>query len=448
MQSAQQNIYNVSKLNNEIKRLLEGNFGRVWVNAEISNFVAASSGHWYFTLKDARSQIKCAMFKGRNRAVRFLPKNGQQIMVKANLSVYEPRGDYQLLVDVMDMAGDGLLQQQFEQLKCDLAAQGLFSSAAKQPLPDSVKRIGVITSPTGAAIHDILAVLKRRNPLVDVIIYPAQVQGQFAANQLINAINIANQRNEVDLLILTRGGGSLEDLWCFNDETLAHHIFHSRLPIISAVGHEIDVTISDFVADYRAPTPSAAAEIAVNSNEELSNRLVFLKQQLKHSVNHDLHQKNALLAQLSGRLMAQDPKYKLQQQTQYLDELSARFSQAMSYRLANNQRRLSALAQRLISHSPIASLKTQNEKFTQLNTRLNNAINQLLEKKHVAQLSLMRELNTVSPLATLERGYSITFDHKNKVIKDVNAVSEGQQITSHFHHGKVTSIITAIDSAS
>ncbi|MGB1297825.1 MAG: exodeoxyribonuclease VII large subunit, partial [Psychrobium sp.] len=360
------NIYNISRLNSEIKRLLEGNFGRVWVNAEISNFVAASSGHWYFTLKDARSQIKCAMFKGRNRAVRFRPQNGQQVMVKANISVYEPRGDYQLLVDVMDQAGDGLLQQQFEQLKCDLAAQGLFSSEHKKPLPESVQRIGIITSPTGAAVHDVLTVLKRRNSLLEVVIYPAQVQGQQAASELCQAISQANIRNEVDLLLLTRGGGSMEDLWCFNDPQLAYTIFNSQLPIISAVGHEVDVTISDFVSDFRAPTPSAAAEIASVSNEQQRQKNTMLSQRLAHAMSAKLHQHFQELTDLSTRLKAQDPKFKLAQQAQYVDELNHQMTFAMKQRLHTSEQRLSNLFQRLLRQSPIYKIKEQTNINQQL----------------------------------------------------------------------------------
>jgi len=447
-QSQQNNIYNISKLNSEIKRLLEGNFGRVWVNAEISNFVAPSSGHWYFTLKDARSQIKCAMFKGKNRSVSFLPKNGQQIMVRANISVYEPRGDYQLLVDMMDVAGDGLLQQQFEQLKCQLASEGLFASEHKQALPQHVKRIGVITSPTGAAIQDVLSVLKRRNPLVEIVVYPCQVQGQYAAGEIINALNLANQRNEVDLLLLTRGGGSLEDMWCFNDENLARTIFKSRLPIISAVGHEIDVTMSDFVADYRAPTPSAAAEIAVSSTQEQGSRLVHLSQQLLGLINGKLHQHNTRLQRLYTRIVAQDPKYKLAQQAQYLDELSGRLQLSISKTLGQHQQKANQLDQRLHQQSPQNAITQQSERQQQLLIRLKMAMSQLQNAKQAKLHSVMREINSVSPLATLERGYSITYNASGEVVKSTKQLNVGDTLTSQLHHGSITSVVSATDTNS
>ncbi len=436
-------IYNISKLNSEIKQLLEGNFGSVWVDAEISNFVAASSGHWYFTLKDARSQIKCAMFKGKNRRVSFKPQNGQQVMVRANLSVYEPRGDYQLLADMMDVAGDGLLQQQFEQLKAQLSAAGMFSTEHKQDLPQHIKRIGIITSPTGAAIQDILSVLKRRNPLVDVVIYPCQVQGQYAAQELTNAVEVANQRNEVDLLVITRGGGSLEDMWCFNDEKLAHSIFESKLPTISAVGHEIDVTISDFVADYRAPTPSAAAEVAVSSTQEQASRLVHLSQQLLGLVKGELHSKTSRLQGLYTRLVAQDPKYKVVQQAQYLDELTARLHQAAMRLITTKQTNFSALSSRLQQQSPVHTIAAQTQRHQQLHIRLTQAMNQLRANKEARLHSLLREMNSVSPLATLERGFSITFDERGEVIKSAEDVKVGSTITSQLANSKITSVVSS-----
>ncbi|WP_435273902.1 exodeoxyribonuclease VII large subunit [Psychrobium sp. nBUS_13] len=444
LNSPSANIYNISKLNSEIKRLLEGNFGRVWVNAEISNFVAASSGHWYFTLKDARSQIKCAMFKGRNRAVKFRPKNGQQVMVKANISVYEPRGDYQLLVDVMDMAGDGLLQQQFEQLKCDLAAQGLFSSEHKKPLPSGIKKIGIITSATGAAVHDVLTVLKRRNPLVDVVIYPSQVQGDTAAQELSNAIVQANNRNEVDVLLLTRGGGSMEDLWCFNDQYLAHTIFNSPLPIISAVGHEVDVTISDFVADYRAPTPSAAAEILSVSNEEQKQQCTMLSRQLHHAITNNIHAQRQQLHELASRLKAQDPKFKLAQQAQYIDELSHQIITTMSAKLHNNEQRLAQLMQRLLQQSPQAKISAHAAHNQQLATRLKHAIAQQLTTQQARYQGLMRELHSVSPIATLARGYSITLDENKQVVTQASELSIGDTLVTKLHQGEVTSKVTLI----
>ncbi len=256
-----QNIFTVSRLNSEVRLLLENEMGIVWLIGEISNFSAPVSGHWYLTLKDSRAQVKCAMFRGNNRRVNFKPQNGNQVLVKARLSLYEPRGDYQLIIESMQPEGDGRLQQQFEELKMKLAGEGLFAQTAKKPLPEHPKRVGIITSKTGAALFDILDVLKRRDPSLPVVIYPTMVQGEEASIQIAQAIGCANSRNECDVLIVGRGGGSLEDLWCFNNEIVARTIAASQIPIISAVGHEVDVTIADFVADMRAPTPSAAAEL-------------------------------------------------------------------------------------------------------------------------------------------------------------------------------------------
>ncbi|BAJ01353.1 exodeoxyribonuclease VII large subunit [Shewanella violacea] len=281
MKTPKNNVYTVSRLNGEVRQLLEGELGKIWLNAEISNFAAPGSGHWYLTLKDNQAQVRCAMFKGRNRSVTFKPINGQQVLVKGSISVYEPRGDYQLIIESMLPAGDGLLAQQYEALKMKLAAEGLFAADTKRPIPSNIQKIGVITSATGAALKDVLHVLARRDPSIEVVIYPTQVQGEPAVQQICNAIAMANARQEVDVLLLTRGGGSLEDLWCFNSEELAHEIYNSALPIISAVGHEIDTTISDYVADMRAPTPSAGAELLSKDAENKGGetRVIYRKAQ-------------------------------------------------------------------------------------------------------------------------------------------------------------------------
>ncbi|HCR7109782.1 TPA: exodeoxyribonuclease VII large subunit, partial [Shigella flexneri] len=262
-------IFTVSRLNQTVRLLLEHEMGQVWISGEISNFTQPASGHWYFTLKDDTAQVRCAMFRNSNRRVTFRPQHGQQVLVRANITLYEPRGDYQIIVESMQPAGEGLLQQKYEQLKAKLQAECLFDQQYKKPLPSPAHCVGVITSKTGAALHDILHVLKRRDPSLPVIIYPTSVQGDDAPGQIVRAIELANQRNECDVLIVGRGGGSLEDLWSFNDERVARAIFASRIPVVSAVGHETDVTIADFVADLRAPTPSAAAEVVSRNQQEL-----------------------------------------------------------------------------------------------------------------------------------------------------------------------------------
>ena len=278
-------IFTVSRLNQTVRLLLEHEMGQVWISGEISNFTQPASGHWYFTLKDDTAQVRCAMFRNSNRRVTFHPQHGQQVLVRANITLYEPRGDYQIIVESMQPAGEGLLQQKYEQLKAKLQAEGLFDLQYKKSLPSPAHCVGVITSKTGAALHDILHVLKRRDPSLPVIIYPTAVQGDDAPGQIVRAIELANKRNECDVLIVGRGGGSLEDLWSFNDERVARAIFASRIPIVSAVGHETDVTIADFVADLRAPTPSAAAEVVSRNQQELLRQVQSARQRLEMAMD-------------------------------------------------------------------------------------------------------------------------------------------------------------------
>ena len=284
-------ILQVSELTKKVRFILESELNTVWLCGEVSNFIAASSGHWYLSLKDSKSQVKCAMFKGNNRKVRLssgLPKNGQQVLVRAKVSLYEPRGDFQLIIEQLDDAGEGLLRQEFDQLKNKLLAEGLFNSLIKKAIPKNIRTVGIVTSPTGAAVKDILTVLKRRNPLLNVIIYPALVQGAQAKFEIEQAINTANLRQECDVLIVGRGGGSLEDLWPFNEENVVRAIYRSQIPIISAVGHEIDTTLSDYAADLRAATPSAAAELVSSNIEEKLQKIVSLNQRIRQAKQRNL----------------------------------------------------------------------------------------------------------------------------------------------------------------
>lgn len=297
-------IYTVSRLNQTVRLLLEQEMGQVWISGEISNFSQPSSGHWYFTLKDDTAQVRCAMFRNSNRRVAFRPQHGQQVLVRANITLYEPRGDYQIIVESMQPAGEGLLQQQYEQLKQKLSAEGLFDPIHKQSLPAPARQVGVITSKTGAALHDVLHVLQRRDPSLPVIIYPTAVQGADAPLQIVRAIELANLRDECDVLIVGRGGGSLEDLWSFNDERVARAIFTSKIPVVSAVGHETDVTIADFVADLRAPTPSAAAEIVSRNQTELLRQIQSQQQRMEMAMDYYLAQRSRRFTQLHHRLAA------------------------------------------------------------------------------------------------------------------------------------------------
>ncbi|WP_199609142.1 exodeoxyribonuclease VII large subunit [Flocculibacter collagenilyticus] len=436
----QKDIFTVSRLNNSVKTILEYEFNGIWLIGEISNFVQPASGHWYFSLKDNTAQVKSAMFRGNNRSVRFIPSNGQQVLVKGRVSMYTPRGDYQFIVEQMEPAGDGLLMQQFEQLKTKLAAQGLFNAVHKKSLPKHIHKVGVITSPTGAAIKDILTVLKRRAPQLEVIIYPSTVQGSDANKQLIDSINIANTRNEVDVLLIGRGGGSLEDLWCFNDEALAHAIYASQLPVVSAVGHEIDTTIADFVADIRAATPSAAAELVSPDQSELVEQLNYQRKQLRNAMLNTLKQQQYQLHLLQGKLSYNHPASRLQQQSQRLDELTMRMQHTIQSLLSSRQHQLIKLQQRLEQHSPKHAIARQHTNVSQLNQRLVHAISSKLEKeKHTLALQA-GQLDAFSPLKILGRGYSITSHAKSgKIIKLANDVKVGETLKTQLSEGVIYS---------
>ncbi|MFN6972680.1 MAG: exodeoxyribonuclease VII large subunit, partial [Rheinheimera sp.] len=370
----QADIYTVSRLNSEVRLTLELQFRQLWLVGEVSNFVAASSGHWYFSLKDQAAQVKVAMFKTSNRNAAFTPRNGQQVMVRARISVYEPRGEYQLLADFIEPAGDGLLRQQYEQLKAKLAAEGLFAAERKKSLPANPRKIGVITSPTGAAIRDILTVLQRRAPALEVIIYPSLVQGAQAAADLTAALQLAIRRNECDVLIIGRGGGALEDMWCFNDETLARTIAHCPIPIVSAVGHEIDFSISDFVADLRAATPSAAAELVSPDQQHQLSQLLQLKQRLAQSIRQRLGFAAQQFLHQHSKLQLLHPARRLQQQQQRLDELQIRLSQAMQQRLQRKSQQLQLQQKSLALVSPQQRLQRQQQQLQQLQHKLQQAM--------------------------------------------------------------------------
>ncbi|UJF20066.1 exodeoxyribonuclease VII large subunit [Vibrio sp. SS-MA-C1-2] len=435
------NIYTVSRLNAEVRSLLENEMGVVWLLGEISNLSIPVSGHWYFSLKDARAQVKCAMFKGNNRRVTFRPEHGNQVLVRARLSLYEPRGDYQLIIDSMQPAGDGLLQQQFDQLKMQLAGEGLFSEQRKKTLPLHPKSVGIITSKTGAALFDILNVLKRRDPGLNVIIYPTLVQGESAAIQIAQAIGCANAREECDVLIVGRGGGSLEDLWCFNQEIVARTIAASLIPIISAVGHEVDVTIADFVADVRAPTPSAAAELVSRDLSQQHEKINQLRSQLIYSWRHFSQQNNQQIKQLQYGLEKQHPQQKLQQQQQYFDDLNQRlrnYAPKMIQQLKHDYREIEY---RLNNTNPQQSIQDHTKHIESLSRQLKTLISHRLEINKTNLAAQADKLNTVSPLATLARGYTITRNEQGKVINNANDVKPGEQLTTTLASGKITSIV-------
>ncbi|GAB5380799.1 MAG: exodeoxyribonuclease VII large subunit [Aliiglaciecola sp.] len=436
--STSKNIYSVSQLNRMARSILESEIGQIWLSAEISNFVAASSGHWYFTLKDSRAQIKAAMFRGANMRVKMRPKEGDKILVRATVGIYEARGDYQLVVDFMEPEGEGQLKQQFEQLKIKLAAEGLFSTDHKLSLPSTIKTVGVVTSATGAALHDILTVLNRRSPNTSVIVYPSQVQGDTAASQIVEAIDKAIARREVDVLIVGRGGGSLEDLWCFNDETLARKLYHCPIPTVSAVGHEVDVTICDFVADVRAPTPSAAAELVSTDKQELMQMIDGLEKMLNQAMQTRLQIHQHALQIIDHKLAQTHPEIKIKQQLQIIDGLRLYISASFERKLAAYQKRFDNLQRRLVQKNPEQLIQRQQQQQQNLSAQLGKNLQNLLQKKQYQLAKASELLETVSPLSTLARGYSVTYKDKT-IVKSIEDLQDGDVITTQLHDGQVNS---------
>ncbi|WP_448548814.1 exodeoxyribonuclease VII large subunit [Thalassotalea fusca] len=434
---SQQHVMQVSELTKKVRFLLESEMRTVWLCGEISNFMAAGSGHWYLTLKDQFSQVKCAMFKGNNRSVRIKPANGQQVLVKARVSLYEPRGDFQLIIEQMDDAGVGLLQQQFERLKAKLLAEGVFDQRYKQPLPNVVNTVGVVTSATGAAIHDILTVFKRRSPQTRIVIYPTLVQGELAAVDIVKQIETANLRQECDVLIVGRGGGSLEDLWCFNEEVVVRAIFNSELPILSAVGHEVDTTLADYVADYRAPTPSAAAEILSQDMLEIIKRIDKLAWQCKQALLREVKNKALNWQTLTQRLNRLEPTRQIQVNQQRADELTSRLLRQQQLTMSNSQLRLRHLAQRLHQSSPARAVEQGKIELSRLTERLLHQIHRYQERKTQRFVNAVEQLHMVSPLATLARGYSVTRNSAGKIINNSQCVKVGEEISIQLHKGNI-----------
>lgn len=437
-------IYSVSQLNQSVRQLLELQIGRVWLNAEISNFSQPVSGHWYFTLKDEKAQLRAAMFRSQNIRVNFRPQNGQQVLVRATVTLYEPRGEYQLIIENMQSAGDGLLQRQFEILKQKLSAEGLFAQHYKQALPMPPKRLGVITSATGAALHDILNILKRRDPSLPVIIYPTAVQGEDAPQQIVRAIVLANRRQECDVLIVGRGGGSLEDLWAFNDEKVARAIFASQLPIIAAVGHETDVTIADFVADLRAPTPSAAAELVSRNQQELLHQLLQQKQRLEMAMDYFLARKLRVFSQLHHKLQQQHPELRITRQQNYLIQLQQKLVNVTQQYLQQINRQQYSLEQRLILCDPRPQLQNCRQRYIQHEFQLKQFINQTLSQYREKFAISCSRLEAVSPLATLARGYTISELPNGKVLTSTQQVDVGIKLKTRLQDGWLESKILSI----
>ena len=429
-------ILSVSDLNRQAKRLLEVSFPSTWVEGELSNIARPRSGHWYFTLKDTDAQVRCAMFRGTNTRIRFQPSEGQQVLVRAKVSLYEGRGDYQLIAEHMEEAGAGALQRAFEELKARLSREGLFEASLKKPLPIMPTHVAIITSSTGAAIRDILTVFKRRWPTVKITIIPTAVQGRDAASQIVHALSLATTLTAVDAIIIGRGGGSLEDLWPFNEESVARAIATCPLPVISAVGHEVDFTIADFVADCRAPTPSAAAEILSPDQNEITGTVSGYQSALTRSLHNTLVQHHRHLNHLKNRL--RHPGERLREQSQRLDDLDIRLRHAMVHQqLRHHQATLNATRERFHQHSPVTTLQRMATLHQQLEQRLTVSMNNNLST-YRQQLSLQAgQLNAISPLATLQRGYAIVQTDSGDIITDSQTTKPGDRIHAQLAQGSL-----------
>lgn len=434
--SSQDHPYSVSALNESVRTLIENKFPLVWIEGEISNLSRPASGHLYFSLKDSNSQVRCAMFRGSNRHLGFLPANGQKVTLRARVSLYTARGDYQLIVDTMMDSGEGALRAAFEALKRKLEQEGLFQSDRKHILPAIPERIGIITSASGAALRDTLHVLKRRFPAIPVRIYPVPVQGATAAMQIVSALTLAVRRKDCDVLLLVRGGGSLEDLQAFNDERLARAISACPIAVITGIGHEIDFTIADFVADVRAPTPSAAAEIAVPDQAEITssidNLAYSLENHLRQRIETSQHQVKLLQASLKH------PGHRLTEFMQRLDSLSQHLQRSLDRQIDTHRVTISGLENRLQQASPSRRIGHYRLKITEYDHRLRESMKDLLAHQQSRFAALIRALNTVSPLATLERGYSIlTSDRDNAIIRSSTEVNVGDTLTASLKQGKL-----------
>jgi exodeoxyribonuclease VII large subunit len=434
-------VYTVSRLNREARRLLEGGFPMLWIEGELSNVSRPGSGHVYFSLKDRDAQVRCALFRTSALRVRFPLRDGLKVLARARVTLFEGRGEFQLTVETLEEAGEGALRRAFEELKQRLAAEGLFDAASKRPLPALPRRIGLVTSPTGAAVRDVLHVLARRFPGIPVLVYPIPVQGAEAAPRIVRALRLASRRAECDVLILTRGGGSLEDLWAFNEEMVARAIRECVIPVVSAVGHEVDVTIADFAADLRAPTPSAAAELVVPDTANWLRELEALERRLVRTARSLLATARERWRWIGGRLAQQHPRAQLRQHAQRLDELTLRLCGAGTRALERARTRHDRLGARLATASPAARIQRLLDRRAALDRRLHDRARRLLEKSRTELAGAARALQAVSPLATLGRGYAIVTDEQGNVVREAAGVDVGARIDARLAHGRLRAIV-------
>lgn len=434
-------ILSVSQLNQRARHLLEDVFPAVVVEGEISNLARPASGHLYFTLKDSNAQIRCAFFRQNTLRSRQKAADGLQVRVTGRLSIYEGRGDYQLIISQLEAAGEGALRAAFEALKQQLLQEGLFAAERKQPLPRFPRRVGLITSPTGAVIRDIISVFARRAPHIELVLLPTQVQGKEAVAQILNALRLADSAG-FDAIILARGGGSLEDLWCFNEEVIARCLADCKTPIVSAIGHETDTSISDFVADLRAPTPTAAAELLSPDRKQLLHNLSAIEQRLALRLRTQLHSCQLQLDALSKRM--RHPRERIEQNMQRLDDLQLRLNRAISQHLQHTDWQLQQGIRVLDGQSIRQRLRTEQLSLMQLNRRLQLGLQTQLQQQSLRFKQLVRSLQLVSPLATLERGYAIVTDSQHKVVHSVQPVTSGQTLNVRLADGNLQTQVLSI----
>ena len=430
-------IYAVAELNEILRALVEDSLPSLWIQGEISNFTKPASGHWYFTLKDAQAQVRCAMFRKANYYIRPLPQNGDAVLVRAKASVYPARGELQLIVEHLEAAGTGALLRAFEELKARLAAEGLFDAALKRPIPPMPSRIGLITSGTGAAVHDVLTTLARRWPLAEVLFYPVPVQGAEAVPAIVKALAAVSAIESLDVLLLVRGGGSIEDLWSFNDERVARAIRACRVPVITGVGHEIDVTIADFASDLRAATPTAAAEHASPDRSELLGAIEQRQRRLHANMQTQVQRSAERLQRTAARLWRAHPQRWLDQQTQRLDELTQQLQNLQQQKLTGLQQRFDFLQRRLMQRSPVRDLQTKTQQLRALRTQLHGVWN-LSQSRRRAQLERHSAvLGSLSPDAVLARGYGIVLRLSGEVVRDASGVAAGEALRLRVQHGEI-----------
>jgi len=434
----EQSVISVSELNKKAKSLLDKGIPKLWIEGEISNLAKPASGHMYFSLKDEMSQIRCAWFKQRQLQNTLNIVNGSKMLALGKIGLYEPRGEYQFIVEKMEIAGEGDLKRKYEDLKRKLSAEGIFSEENKSELPNLPKRIGVITSPSGAAVQDILTVLNRRFPIIPIIIFPVAVQGEQAAPQIQNALEKANFRADCDLLILARGGGSLEDLWAFNEEIVARAIFDSEIPIISAIGHETDVTISDFTADLRAPTPSGAAELAVPDQHDWIKSIDNISEKINTIITQQINSKSQLSDWINKRLSQSSPMMTVKRQIEKSNNLQKMLSSSILQNLSRQEKNIHQLKSNLNEVSPRLKIHTQLSRIKELNQKITSCSDHLLEGLNNRIKLASKTLNSVSPLRTLDRGYAIARDAKTKnVIMSADTIEIENDIEVKLAKGEI-----------